>query len=202
MRRLIYSFPIISVIACAASVGLCGPVSAQYRRTELPYAQEACPQGREIRAYKAYPSTMTDCEVLDADTAFENQRLRKPIAAPKPAVSVEARAPEHVYSTRQIEAIRMTTFSALAGEYCQEVIENGGAGRELIDAGIQVSDFGSAEYERIRQDARAFLAGINPAARCGELWRVLGPGGSYGRQLVRSRLASDPPYRWNPLRQD
>jgi hypothetical protein len=67
--------------------------SPQYRRP-MP-AQEECPQGRQIRAQKAYPATMTDCEVLDADTAAANQKLQRklPIAqqpvkppAPKPAV--------------------------------------------------------------------------------------------------------------------
>jgi hypothetical protein len=39
--------------------------------------QEECPQGRQIRAQKSYPSTMTDCQILYADTAAENQRLRR-----------------------------------------------------------------------------------------------------------------------------
>jgi hypothetical protein len=77
-----------------------GPAAAQsplYRRPGP--AQEQCPQGRQIRAQKAYPATMTDCEVLDADTAAENQKLqRKPsmgpvtqqpakLPAPKPATA-------------------------------------------------------------------------------------------------------------------
>jgi hypothetical protein len=40
-------------------------------------AEDECPQGRQIRAMHPYPSTMTDCQVLDADTASENQRLRR-----------------------------------------------------------------------------------------------------------------------------
>jgi hypothetical protein len=44
---------------------------------------DECPQGRQIRTQKSYPSTMTDCEVLDADTAAENQKLqRRPAGAP------------------------------------------------------------------------------------------------------------------------
>ncbi len=74
--------------------------SPQYRRSTP--AQEECPQGRQIRAQKSYPSLMTDCEVLDADTAAENQKLQRkpgtgPIAqqpakpaAPKPAAVVSA----------------------------------------------------------------------------------------------------------------
>jgi hypothetical protein len=49
--------------------------SPQYRRPTP--AQEECPQGRQIRAQKSYPASMTDCEVLDADTAAENQKLRR-----------------------------------------------------------------------------------------------------------------------------
>jgi hypothetical protein len=51
----------------------------QYRQQAQP--QEECPQGRQIRAQKHYPPTMTDCEVLDADTAAENQKLQRPIGA-------------------------------------------------------------------------------------------------------------------------
>lgn len=45
-------------------------------------AQEECPQGREIREQKAYPSTMSDCEVLDADTSAERQKLHRRGPAP------------------------------------------------------------------------------------------------------------------------
>jgi hypothetical protein len=54
--------------------------SPQYRRP-APAPQE-CPQGRLLRAQKNYPATMTDCEVLDADTAIENQKLRQSQATP------------------------------------------------------------------------------------------------------------------------
>jgi len=56
--------------------------SPQYRQQAQP--QEECPQGRQIRARKAYPASMTDCEVLDADTAAENQKLQR---KPNPAIA-------------------------------------------------------------------------------------------------------------------
>jgi hypothetical protein len=53
------------------------PAGAQYAPDYRRGVQssEECPQGRQLRAQKGYPSTMTDCEVLDADTQSENQRL-------------------------------------------------------------------------------------------------------------------------------
>jgi hypothetical protein len=66
--------------------------SPQYRRP-LP-VQDECPQGRQIRAQKHYPATMTDCEVLDADTAAENQKLqRRPKSAPIAQQPVKPPAP-------------------------------------------------------------------------------------------------------------
>lgn len=53
--------------------------SAQTRRP----VQEECPQGRDIRATKRYPATMSDCEVLDAETAKDNKaRPLAPTANP------------------------------------------------------------------------------------------------------------------------
>jgi hypothetical protein len=47
---------------------------------------EDCPQGRRIRVQKVYPLSMSDCEVLDVDTAAENQKLRRiPAVAVRPA---------------------------------------------------------------------------------------------------------------------
>jgi hypothetical protein len=92
----------------AMSVGIfgflasCAAVSAQYQyqrpaapmniapRYQVPPAQDECPQGRQIRAQKPYPASMTDCQVLDADTAVENDRIhRLPplVAATAPASS-------------------------------------------------------------------------------------------------------------------
>jgi hypothetical protein len=71
MRRIsgvLFVFLIFSLAPVAAQ-------SPQYRHGGPPPAQDECPQGREIRAKKFYPTTMTDCQVLDADTAAENQRL-------------------------------------------------------------------------------------------------------------------------------
>lgn len=65
------------------------PATAQYhyRRFGAPMAiapqyqaapaQDDCPQGREIRAQKSYPTSMTDCQVLDADTAAQNNQIRQ-----------------------------------------------------------------------------------------------------------------------------
>jgi hypothetical protein len=71
---VLFIFLIFSLAPAAAQ-------SPQYRRPAP--AQEECPQGRQIRAQKAYPSTMTDCEVLDADTAAENRRLARPAPQPR-----------------------------------------------------------------------------------------------------------------------
>jgi hypothetical protein len=101
------------------------------------------------------------------------------------------------FSARQIEAIRMTTIAGLAGDYCLEIVGADYAlGQELINAGIEVSDFGTPEYERIRRDAKAALDSEPNASRCGGLWNLFGPGGSYGRELVRRRRPNDPPYVW------
>jgi Superinfection immunity protein len=63
--------------------------NAQYqnRRSQPPPDQEECPQGRQIRAHKAYPSTMTDCQVLDADTAAANSHLHQRTASPPAATA-------------------------------------------------------------------------------------------------------------------
>jgi hypothetical protein len=80
MRRVVISvFAILSLAPAEAQ-------SPEYRR---PAQQDQCPQGRQIRAQKVYPSTMTDCEVLDADTAAENQRLQR-----RPVPSVARQAPK------------------------------------------------------------------------------------------------------------
>jgi hypothetical protein len=61
-----------------------GAQSPQYRRAVPP--QEECPQGRQIREQQGfYPSTMTDCQVLDVDTAVENQKLRRKRVTPNAA---------------------------------------------------------------------------------------------------------------------
>jgi uncharacterized protein YecT (DUF1311 family) len=65
--------------------------SPQYRRPTP--AGEECPQGRQIRAQKTYPATMTDCEVLDADTAAENQKLQGLSPAPKNRAPIVATDP-------------------------------------------------------------------------------------------------------------
>jgi hypothetical protein len=76
----LFVFSIFSLASATAQ-------SPQYRHPAP--AQEECPQGRQIRTQKAYPSTMTDCEVLDADTAAENQKLQR-----KPAPAVARQPPK------------------------------------------------------------------------------------------------------------
>jgi hypothetical protein len=72
------------------SLGSAAAQSPQYRRPAP--AQEDCPQGRQIRQQQGfYPSTMTDCQVLDADTAVENQKLQR-----KPAPAVASKPPKPV----------------------------------------------------------------------------------------------------------
>jgi hypothetical protein len=70
----------IGVFALCLSSLPAAAQSPQYRRPGP--AQEECPQGRQIRAQKAYPTTMSDCEVLDADTAAENHKLNTGRPAP------------------------------------------------------------------------------------------------------------------------
>jgi hypothetical protein len=72
---VLFVFLIFSLAPVAAQ-------SPQYRRGGPPPTLEECPQGRQIRAQKAYPSMMTDCEVLDADTAAQNNQLRQRAVAP------------------------------------------------------------------------------------------------------------------------
>jgi TPR repeat protein len=61
-----------------------GAFAQNGRRAPDPI-QDECPQGRQIRQQKAYPSTMSDCEVLDADTSAENQKLQRgPVAGTAP----------------------------------------------------------------------------------------------------------------------
>ena len=81
MRRIVGVLFVFLIFSLA-------PVAAQYpqfRHGGPPPIQEECPQGRQIRAQKAYPSTMTDCQVLDEDTRLENQKSRQAAPAPAPA---------------------------------------------------------------------------------------------------------------------
>lgn len=80
MRKIVFALAIFIVTIASAQ--------GQYyqQRRAYPVAEE-CPQGRQIRAQKPYPSTMTDCEVLDADTAAENQKLRRKPSPPPSAQS-------------------------------------------------------------------------------------------------------------------
>jgi hypothetical protein len=67
----------LGMLVAGAIVVAASPLLAQDVRRTPPYpSQEECPQGRQIRAQKPYPASMTDCQVLDADTAAANERLR------------------------------------------------------------------------------------------------------------------------------
>ena len=85
-----------------------GAAFAQYRERAPVPAQEECPQGRQIRAQKAYPSTMSDCDVLDADTAAENQRQHGPAPAPyllkPPAVATSSTIPQPSFDCARAKA--------------------------------------------------------------------------------------------------
>src|SRR5258708_37797251 len=73
------------------------PSLAQYPPRGLYPQQEECPQGRQLRQQRYFPPQMTDCQVLDADTAAERQRLqRKPNPAPVTQQPVKLPAPKPV----------------------------------------------------------------------------------------------------------
>jgi hypothetical protein len=66
----------VGVFFTLLSFGSAAAQSPQYRQPAP--GREECPQGRQIRQQQGfYPSTMTDCQVLDADTAVENQKLQR-----------------------------------------------------------------------------------------------------------------------------
>jgi hypothetical protein len=183
-----------------------GPTRAQQvPRTEpqwtdycKDFSEEACARMRRVVEAKVTPG------YCKPGASLSNEQLRichvmpplKAAATPAPQ-SPSGQTTAHIFSARQIEVIRMTTIGGLAGDYCLDIV--GAAyelGQELIKAGIELSDFGSPEYERIRHDAMATLDNEPNASRCGTIWNVLGPGGSYGRELVRRRRPDDPPYVW------
>jgi hypothetical protein len=171
------------------------------------FSEEACARIRNVVEAKVTPSY---CKLGFAvvPTALSNEQLRicyvmpplRTAAAPaqsQPRPLPSQTTPVRTFSARQIEAIRMTTIAGLARDYCLEIVGVDYAlGQELINAGIEVSDFGTPEYERIRRDAKDALDSEPNASRCGGLWNLFGPGGSYGRELVRRRRPNDPPYVW------
>lgn len=62
------------------------PSSAQYPPRGPYPQQEECPQGRALRQQKYFPPQLTDCQVLDADTA-EQRRLRQRANPASPATA-------------------------------------------------------------------------------------------------------------------
>jgi hypothetical protein len=125
-----------------------GPSFAQDARRPPPYpSQEECPQGRQIRAQKAYPSTMTDCQVLDADTAAENQKLpRRAGGTPNlPAQPPGMKAPEPQES-EAVKTARQIAFDLSLG-YSSISVDD-----FLLDAkDLATSDEASALVERCEQ---------------------------------------------------
>jgi hypothetical protein len=97
--RLFFVLLIFSLAPAAAQ-------SPRYQRA-MP-AQEECPQGRQIRAQKPYPASMTDCQVLDADTAAQNSQLRQRAivqAPPSQPVTQPASPAPHSLSQEQIRRL-------------------------------------------------------------------------------------------------
>jgi hypothetical protein len=105
--------------------------SPQYRRP-MP-AREECPQGRQIREQQGfYPSTMTDCQLLDADTAVENQKLKRkllpksgePVPAPA-ALAIPVAAPQAAtIPGRSTENFPVAAAAPLRADYEQRVVGN------------------------------------------------------------------------------
>jgi hypothetical protein len=63
---------------------------------------EDCPQGLQIRAQKTYPPKMSDCEVLDADTAVENRKSRGVPASIPPPANRPSRTSEMKFSQQAV----------------------------------------------------------------------------------------------------
>jgi hypothetical protein len=104
-----------------------------------------------------------------------------------------AALPASRYSTRQIDAIRMTHLAGWADKHCDDITSAPAAlGDTLIDAGIEISDFDTPEFKRIREEADAQFEKEPIRARCEKLWSMFGPGNVHGRQLVRLRSPYDP----------
>jgi hypothetical protein len=107
--------------------------------------------------------------------------------------SSTAAEPAARYSARQIEAIRTTHLAGWADKHCAGIVSAPAAlGDTLIDAGIEISDFDTSEFKRIKEEADAQFAKEPVRTRCEKLWRMFGPAGVFGRQLVRLRPPSDP----------
>jgi hypothetical protein len=149
----------------------------QYRRGgPPPAAQEECPQGRQIRAQKAYPSTMTDCEVLDADTAAENQkRQRRPVPPPVAQQPLNPPAPKSVTPAAVVSPATQTPIPppAPAAPSVQAPIQRTTPSEPIhadYDARMVGNWLTSAKEDRFG-DGGAFIAvtgdgGIAIAVRC------------------------------------
>jgi hypothetical protein len=113
-----------------AVVVAASPSFAQDRRYGPYPEQEECPQGREIRAKKFYPTTMTDCQVLDADTAAENRKLKqRPVAAPATPPAPAVKQEDHRQFTAS-EASDLETQSLIQKEIVLNDACRGGSGDE------------------------------------------------------------------------
>jgi hypothetical protein len=85
---------------------------AQGTRKHAP-ANEECPEGRQLRSQKAYPSSMTDCEILDADIAATNQRIRRSGAPGTPGLP-PPQAKQEDPNQRQIDEDSKIGYSAIS----------------------------------------------------------------------------------------
>jgi Superinfection immunity protein len=102
-----FAFLIVSAAPAAAQ-------SPQYRHGGPPPFQEECPQGRQIRSQKA-------CQVLDADTAMQNSRLRQRAAAP-PQTMTQTVAPPRPLSQEQIRRLIEQQDAERAARVQQETL--------------------------------------------------------------------------------
>jgi hypothetical protein len=65
-------------LGVAAIAATTYPSLAQYPPRGPYPQQEECPQGRQLRQRRYFPPQMTDCQVLDADTAEQGRLRRQP----------------------------------------------------------------------------------------------------------------------------
>jgi hypothetical protein len=107
-------------------------------------------------------------------------------------VREDHKPPTSRYSARQIDAIRMTELAGWADKHCTEITSSPAAlGDALIGAGIELSDFDTSEFKRIRAEADAQFEQEPIETRCRKLWSMFGPDRAY--PLVRLRSRYDPP---------
>lgn len=95
------------------------------------------------------------------------------------------------YSLKQSNAIASVAQANVAGGNCpgQEAIDTAMAD-ELREAGFVADPYKSTEFEKVWRANAVELYGLlhrSSAELCVALWQRLGPGGSYGRQMLKMR---------------